>query len=165
MIATTAAIAEKKFSDRSDHTEISFQRSQQSQRQRKYQDALRTLTLLRMAANTNIEQAIYLALFMEGVQIYYCLCNKFSKEYREKYKKINCWKAIGEKLDLTLSMSSLSFPSSSTSKNTHNYRKHVSSRSRRFTATMLNLRNGANYVVRPRSPQSSFSDRNDQMDT
>ena len=45
-------------------------------------------------------------------------------------------------------------------------RKHASSRSRKFTAAMLNLRNGANYVVRPRSPRSSFSDRSsDNMET
>ena len=28
-----------------------------------------------------------------------CLYNQFSKEYREEDKKINCWKAIGEKFD------------------------------------------------------------------
>ena len=37
-----------------------------------------------MAANTNFEKAIDLALFMEEVQKYDCLYNKFSKEYREK---------------------------------------------------------------------------------
>ena len=55
--------------------------------------------------------------------------------------------------------SSLSFPSTMIT------RKHTSSRSRQFTAAMLNLRNGANYVVRPRSPRSSFSDRSDHMET
>ena len=54
-----------------------------------------------LAANTNIEKAIHLALFMEEVQKYDPLCNKFSKEYREKNKKINGWKAIGEKFDLS----------------------------------------------------------------
>ena len=74
------------------------------------------LTLLKMAANTKIEKTIRLGTFMEEVQIYDCLYNK--------YKKINCWKAIGEKFDYkVLNMSSLSFPSSSTSKNTHNYKK------------------------------------------
>ena len=43
-------------------------------------------------------------------------------------------------------------------------RKNASSRSRRFAAAMLNLRNGANYVVRPRFPRSSFSDRSDRND-
>ena len=38
---------------------------------------------------------------MEEVQKYDPLYNKFSKEYRDKYKKINCWKAIGEKFDLS----------------------------------------------------------------
>ena len=54
-----------------------------------------------LAANTNIEKAIHLALFMEEVQKYDPLYNKFSKEYRDNYKKINCWKAIGEKFDLS----------------------------------------------------------------
>ena len=38
---------------------------------------------------------------MKEVQKYDRLYNKFSKEYREKYKKINGWKAIGEKFDLS----------------------------------------------------------------
>ena len=54
-----------------------------------------------LAANTNIKKAIHLALFMEEVQKYDRLYNKFSKEYRDKYKKINGWKAIGEKFDLS----------------------------------------------------------------
>ena len=65
---------------------------------------MRTLTLYKMAANTNIEKGIdLLALFMEEVFIlkHDCLYNKFSKEYRDKYKKIDCWKAIGEKFDLS----------------------------------------------------------------
>ena len=43
-----------------------------------------------LAANTSIEKAIHLALFIEEVQKYDPLYNKFSKEYRDKYKKINC---------------------------------------------------------------------------
>ena len=147
--------------------ETTLQRSLRSQRQQKYQDALRTLTLFKMAANTNIEKAIDLALFMEEVQKYDCLYNKFSKEYRDKYEKINCWKVIGEKFDLSPEHEFSVFPvaSSSTSKSTHDYKKTRLSRSRQFTAAMLNLRNGANYVVRPRSPRSSFSDRSDHIET
>ena len=85
--------------DRSDHMETTLQRSQRSQRQQKYQHALRTLTLFKMAANTNIERAIDLALFMEKVQKNDCLYNKYSKEYRDKHRKINCWKAIGVQFD------------------------------------------------------------------
>ena len=108
-----------------------------------------TLTLFKMAANTNIENAIDLALFMEEVQKYDCLYNKFSKEYRDKYEKINCWKVIGEKFDLSPEYEFSVFPvaSSSTSKKTHNYKKTRLSRSRRFTAAMLNLRNGANHML------------------
>ena len=145
--------------------ETTLQRSQRSQRQQKYQDVLRTLTLFKVSANTNIERAIDLALLMEEVQKYDCLYNKFSKEYRDKYKKISyCWKAIGEKFDV-LNMSYLSFPSSSTSKTPIITRKHTSSRSRRFTAAMLILRNRASYVVTPRSPRSSFSDRSAHRET
>ena len=61
---------------------------------------MRTLTLFKMAANTNIEKAIVMALFMEEVQKYDCLYIKFSKEYRDKYKKSNSWKTMGEKFDL-----------------------------------------------------------------
>ena len=48
-------------------------------------------------ANTNIEKAIDLALSIEEVQRYDCLYNKFSKEYRDKCTKINCWNAVGQK--------------------------------------------------------------------
>ena len=64
---------------------------------------------------------------MEEVQKYDCLYNKFSKEYRDKYEKINCWKVIWEKFDLSPEHEFSLFPvaSSSTSKNTHNYKKHA----------------------------------------
>ena len=53
-----------------------------------------------MAANKNIEKAIDLVLFMQEVRKYDCLYNKFSKEYRDRGDRINCWQAIGEKFDL-----------------------------------------------------------------
>ena len=33
------------------------------------------------------------------MQKYYCLYNKYSKSYKDKYIKINCWTKIGEKFD------------------------------------------------------------------
>ena len=139
-----------------------LQRSQRSRRQQKYQEALRTLTLFKMDSNTNNEKAIDLALFMEEVQRYDCLYNKFSKEYRDKCTKINCWNAVRQKFTRTqvlcLSRRLLR------RKTPIIKRKHASIRSRRFTAAMLNLRNGANYVVKPRSPRSSFSDHSDRSD-
>ena len=87
--------------DGSDHMETTLQRSQRSQRQQNYQEALRSLTLFKMDANTNIEKAIDLQLFMEEVQRYDCLYNKFSKEYRDKCTKINCWNAVGQKFNLS----------------------------------------------------------------
>ena len=116
-----------------------------------------------MAASTNIKNAIDLALFMQEVQKYDCLYNKFSREYRETWgtRKSTAGKQSERNSIKVLKRSSLSFPSSSRSKNTHNY---ASSRSRRFAAAMLNLRNGANYAVRPRHPRSSFCDRSDRND-
>ncbi len=35
--------------------------------------------------------------FMEDLQQYECLYNKFSRDFKDKYKKMNCWKALGEK--------------------------------------------------------------------
>ena len=72
-----------------------------------------------MAANTNIEKAIVMALFMEEVQKYDCLYIKFSKEYRDKYKKINCWKTIGEKFDLFPEHKFSVFPVDNDYKKTH----------------------------------------------
>ena len=39
--------------------------------------------------------------FMEEMQKYNCLYNKYSKSYKDKYIKISCWKKIGEKFDLS----------------------------------------------------------------
>ena len=39
--------------------------------------------------------------FMEEVQKYDYLYNKYSKSYKEKYIKINCWTKIGEKFDMS----------------------------------------------------------------
>ena len=38
--------------------------------------------------------------FMEEVQKYDCFYNKYSKSYKDKYIKINCWTKIGEKFDM-----------------------------------------------------------------
>ena len=40
------------------------------------------------------------ALFMEEVQRYKCIYDKFSKDYKNKYIRLNSWKAIGEKFGL-----------------------------------------------------------------
>ena len=39
--------------------------------------------------------------FMEEMQKYDCLYNKYSKSYKDKYIKINCWKKIDEKFDMS----------------------------------------------------------------
>ena len=51
-------------------------------------------------ATTSNKKSLVLALFMEEVQKYDCLYNKFSTEYRHKHKKNDCWKANREKFDL-----------------------------------------------------------------
>lgn len=39
--------------------------------------------------------------FTEEVQKYDCLYNKFSKDYKNKYTKMNCWAKIAEKFDMS----------------------------------------------------------------
>ena len=39
--------------------------------------------------------------FMEEMQKYDCLYNKYSKSYKDKYIKINCWKKIDKKFDMS----------------------------------------------------------------
>ena len=39
--------------------------------------------------------------FMEEVQKYDCLYNKFSKNYKNKYTKMNCWRKIADKFDMS----------------------------------------------------------------
>ena len=53
-----------------------------------------------MAATTNAQKGCDLALLTE-VQKYECLNNNFSKKYKDTNKEINCWKAIGEKFDVS----------------------------------------------------------------
>ena len=113
------------------------QRSQQSQEQQKYQDALRT----------SIEKAIDLALLMEDVQKYDCLYNKFSKEYRDTW---GTRKSTAESNRREIRLKSLKGVLCLSRRLLRRktpiiVRKHASSRSRRFAASMLNLRNGANY--------------------
>lgn len=40
------------------------------------------------------------ALFMEEVQRYECLYNKYSKDYKNKFVRLNCWKKLGENFGL-----------------------------------------------------------------
>ena len=49
----------------------------------------------RDAANYSVEG------FMEEVQKYPCLYDKFSKEFKDKFKKVNSWKKIGQKFDMS----------------------------------------------------------------
>ena len=43
---------------------------------------------------------VNIVFFMEEVQKYDCFYNKYSKSYKDKYIKINCWTKIGEKFDM-----------------------------------------------------------------
>ena len=41
---------------------------------------------------------------MEGIQKYDCLCNEFSKDYKNKYTKMNCWqnwRNVVDKFDMS----------------------------------------------------------------
>ena len=46
-----------------------------------------------MAGDMNLDKVR----FMEDLQQYDCLYNKFSRDFKDKYKKMNCWAALGEK--------------------------------------------------------------------
>ena len=39
--------------------------------------------------------------FMGEVQKYDCLYNRNSRDYKDKYKKLNVWNKVGEKFDMT----------------------------------------------------------------
>ena len=39
--------------------------------------------------------------FMEEVQKYDCIYNKYCKSYNDKYIEMNCWAKIGEKFDMS----------------------------------------------------------------
>ena len=39
--------------------------------------------------------------FMEEVQKYDCIYNKYSKSYKDKYIKMNCWAKIDEKFHMS----------------------------------------------------------------
>ena len=52
--------------------------------------------------NSNSEfKSFNLSEFMAEVQIYDCLYNKYSRNFRDKYKKINSWAKIGTKFGIT----------------------------------------------------------------
>ena len=51
--------------------------------------------------------------FMEEMQKYDCLYNKYSKSYKDKYIKINCWTKIGEKFDMSAADAEKKFEMSS----------------------------------------------------
>ena len=54
-------------------------------------------TFFKMASGGEVN----VVFFMEEVQKYDCLYNKYSKSYKDKYIKINCWTKIGEKFDMS----------------------------------------------------------------
>ena len=93
---------------------------QLSQRQQKY---TLTLTLFKMAANTNIEKASDLAPFMEEVQKTTVSTTNLQRNIERGTRKSTAGKQSGRNSIKVLNMSSLSFPFSSMLKNTHNYKK------------------------------------------
>ena len=50
----------------------------------------------RMASSFELNTVV----FMEEIQKYDCLYNKFIKDYKKNYKKFNCWSKTGEKFDI-----------------------------------------------------------------
>ena len=60
---------------------------------------MRTLTLFKMAANTLRKQSA-MSFLWKNYKNMTVFSPNFKGIYRDKCKKINCWKAIGEKFDL-----------------------------------------------------------------
>ena len=125
MIATISAVAEKKVqrSKRSCGKPLSSDRRDRSDSKstRMYCVCSR---FSRWLPTQKLRKQSDLVLFMEEVQKYDCLYNKFLKEYIEtSTRKSTAGKQSERNSIKVLNMSSLSFPSSSTSKNTHNYKK------------------------------------------
>ena len=54
-----------------------------------------------MAAEAEGDLECSAAAFMEELQRYECLCNKFSKYYKKKQVRDNCWLALGKKFNMT----------------------------------------------------------------
>ena len=57
-----------------------------------------TLLSLKIKMSDNVEFST--ALFMEEVQTYECLYNKFNKQYKNKFVRLNCWRKIAEKFGI-----------------------------------------------------------------
>ena len=38
--------------------------------------------------------------FTEGILKYDCLCHEFSKDYKNKYTRMNCWTNVADKFDM-----------------------------------------------------------------
>ena len=49
--------------------------------------------------------------FLAEVQLYECLYNKYSRDFKNKYKKINCWKKVAEKVGLSAEAAEKKFTS------------------------------------------------------
>ena len=54
-----------------------------------------------MAAEVESDVECSVASFMEELQRYKCLYNKFSKDYKKKQVRDNCWLALGKKFNMT----------------------------------------------------------------
>ena len=54
-------------------------------------------TFFKMASGGEVN----VVFFMEEAQKYDCLYNEYTKSYKDKYIKVNCWTKIGEKFDMS----------------------------------------------------------------
>ena len=49
----------------------------------------------------NASKVIRTDIFMEGVQKYVCLYDKYSRDFKDRNMKVNCWEKVASKFDLT----------------------------------------------------------------
>ena len=148
--------------DRSDHMEATLQRSHSASQRPQIKSTgmhcVRSRFSKWLPRQTSRKQSSWHFFWKKYKNTTVCTSN-FQRNIETSTRKSTAGKQSERNSIYFPNTSSLSFPSTMIT------RKHTSSRSRQFTAAMLNLRNGANYVVRPRSPRSSFSDCSDHMET
>ena len=57
----------------------------------------------------NASKVIRMDVFMEEVQKYVCLHDKYSRDFKDRNMKVNCWEKVASKFDLTAQQAETKF--------------------------------------------------------
>ena len=87
-----------------------------------------TSFVFNMAAEIEGDVECWVTAFMEELQRYESLCNKFSKDYKKKQVRDNCWLALGKKFYMTAEEAEKKYQSIRSS-----YHKYDLNRNLRYT--------------------------------